>query len=393
MKGRVVFEIELKPGAEDQFLAAYEQIRHEVAEGVPGHLADQVCRLRDGDGTWLITSEWERLERFIEWERSEAHRELAAPLRACIQSARSLKFDVVAETVNPHPERNHHMQRAHVNGVELEYELAGSGEPVVLLHGGLLADENTPLVRQPALTDRYRVLNYHRRGFAGSTTGSEPASIADQAADALALMRHVGFESAHVVGHSLGGAIALQLALDAPQAVRSLVLLEPALMGAIARVQAAARPEAAASQRAFIANMEEVWEVSRRGDKREALLLFLRSRAGQAFSGVLEYLKSSGEFDQAVADADTFLHAEMPAAFRWGFTPEQAGRISQPVLSVLGSHSPERPQHVHRVLTEWVPQTELLTLANAEHALPMMNPPELAAALATYFDRHALVRA
>ena len=113
-------------------------------------------------------------------------------------------------------------------------------------------------MRQPALTDRYRVLNYHRRGFAGSTAGSEPASIADHAADALALMRHVGFERAHVVGHSLGGAIALQLALDAPEAVRSLVLLEPALMGAIARVQAAARPEAAASQRAFMANMEEV---------------------------------------------------------------------------------------------------------------------------------------
>ena len=90
-----------------------------------GHLVDQVCRLRDGDNTWLITSEWERLECFIEWEESESHRELAAPLRACVQSARSLKFDVVAETVNPHPERNRPMDRAHVNGVELEYELAG----------------------------------------------------------------------------------------------------------------------------------------------------------------------------------------------------------------------------------------------------------------------------
>jgi pimeloyl-ACP methyl ester carboxylesterase/heme-degrading monooxygenase HmoA len=393
MKGRVVFLIELEPGMADAFVAAYEQIRHEVAGGVRGHIADQVCRLRDGEDTWLITSEWERLERFIDWERTEEHRELAAPLRACIKSARSLKFDVVAETANPHPERTHHMQRATVNGVELEYELAGSGAPVLLLHGGLLADENTPLMRESALTDRYRVLNYHRRGFAGSTTGSAPASIADQAADALALMRHAGFESAHVVGHSLGGAIALQLALDAPDAVRSLVLLEPALMGAIARVEAASRPEAAASQQAFKATMEEVWARSRAGDKREALLLFLRSRAGQSFSAVFDYLEASGELDRAVADADTFLHAEMPAAFRWGFSPEQAGRISQPVLSVLGSHSPQRPQHVHRVLTEWVPQTELLTLAGAEHALPSMNPPELASALADYFDRHALVSA
>ena len=284
------------------------------------------------------------------------------------------------------------MQRARVNGVELEYELTGTGEPVVLVHGGLLADENAPLTRERALTDRYTVLNYHRRGFAGSTATPAPATIDDQAADCLALMRAVGFDSAHVVGHSLGGAIALQLALDAPAAVRSLVLLEPALMGAIARAEAARRPEAVASQEAFRRNIEEVRAISRAGDDRGALLHFLRSRAGQAFSGVLEFLEASGELDQAVADAKTFLNVEIPAAFRWGFTPADAGRIRRPVLSVLGSHSPERPQKVHRALCTWVPQTELLTLAGAEHALPMMNPPELAAGLASYFDRLAIDR-
>jgi heme-degrading monooxygenase HmoA len=97
-KGRVMFLIQLKPGAEDAFLAAYEHIRHDVARGVPGHLADQVCHLRDDDDTWLITSEWQTLDHFLEWERGEAHRELARQLRECIASARSLKFDVVAET-------------------------------------------------------------------------------------------------------------------------------------------------------------------------------------------------------------------------------------------------------------------------------------------------------
>ena len=189
MTGRVVFLIELEPGAEQAFLAAYEQIRHEVAAGVPGHIVDQVCRQRDTPGGWLITSEWESLEHFIAWERSDGHRELAAPLRACIASARSLKFDLVAETTTKRRRKEQHMDRASVNGVELKYELAGSGDPVVLLHGGLLADENSPLIREAALTGRHLVLNYHRRGFAGSSTGAAPASIADQAADALALMR------------------------------------------------------------------------------------------------------------------------------------------------------------------------------------------------------------
>jgi heme-degrading monooxygenase HmoA/nucleotide-binding universal stress UspA family protein len=97
-KGRVVFLIRLRPGAEADFLTAYESIRHEVAGGVAGHRVDQVCRLRDDPDRWLITSEWETLERFLDWERSDGHRELAAPLRACIAEAQSLKFDVVAET-------------------------------------------------------------------------------------------------------------------------------------------------------------------------------------------------------------------------------------------------------------------------------------------------------
>jgi heme-degrading monooxygenase HmoA len=97
-KGRVVFLITLVPGSAGAFLTAYGRIRDGVA-GVRGHIVDQVCRLRDGDDeTWLITSEWQSLECFLEWERSDGHRELAAPLRECIASARSLKFDVVEET-------------------------------------------------------------------------------------------------------------------------------------------------------------------------------------------------------------------------------------------------------------------------------------------------------
>jgi heme-degrading monooxygenase HmoA len=95
-KGRVVFLIRLKPGATGAFLAAYDRIRDDVA-GMRGHIVDQVCRLRDGD-SWLITSEWQSLECFLEWERSEGHRELAKPLRDCIASAQSMKFDVIEET-------------------------------------------------------------------------------------------------------------------------------------------------------------------------------------------------------------------------------------------------------------------------------------------------------
>lgn len=97
-KGRVVFVIKLKPGMEDEFLRAYESIRYEVARGVKGHIVDQVCRSPQEQDEWLITSEWESLDDFLEWERTEEHRALAKPLRDCMAEARSLKYVVKAET-------------------------------------------------------------------------------------------------------------------------------------------------------------------------------------------------------------------------------------------------------------------------------------------------------
>jgi heme-degrading monooxygenase HmoA len=97
-RGRVVFILTLKPDSTAQFLDAYEQIRHEVAQGVPGHLIDQVCQSPDDPDEWLITSEWRTIDDFRAWERTPDHRTLAAPLRACIQAARSRQYVIRAQT-------------------------------------------------------------------------------------------------------------------------------------------------------------------------------------------------------------------------------------------------------------------------------------------------------
>ena len=98
MKGRVVFLLRLKPGMQDQFLQAYEAVRHEVASGVKGHLMDQVCADPNNPQQWLITSEWESLDDFLAWEATEEHREQAKPMRECWEEAQSFKFEVREET-------------------------------------------------------------------------------------------------------------------------------------------------------------------------------------------------------------------------------------------------------------------------------------------------------
>jgi pimeloyl-ACP methyl ester carboxylesterase len=276
--------------------------------------------------------------------------------------------------------RSQPMQRAVVDGdgTEVEFEIVGSasGGPVLLIHGAFLATAYAPLCAESVLATR-ELIRYHRRGYAGSSHPSGPASIARQAADCRALLAHLGVERAHVVGHSSGGAIALQLALDAPEVVHSLVLLEPALVdvpnGAL--IEGAVGP----SIRLYEA-----------GAKEAATDGFLRWAIGPAYREFMDRLFPGG-YAQAVADADTFFSVELPALQTWHFTREDAQRVSQPILSVLGEASvkdwPGWPE-VHARVQEWLPQAEPFVLRGANHALQEMDPRGIAAAVDAFFDRH-----
>lgn len=95
---RVMFLIRVPAERTREFLEAYEKIRYTVAEGVEGHLKDQVCQAEDDPEQWMITSEWTSLEAFRAWERSPGHRTLAGPMRACCTEAKSIRFAIQAET-------------------------------------------------------------------------------------------------------------------------------------------------------------------------------------------------------------------------------------------------------------------------------------------------------
>jgi heme oxygenase (mycobilin-producing) len=97
-RARIVFLITIPQERTVEFLQAYEHIRYAVAEGVPGHIVDQVCRSSTNPEQWLITSEWESLDYFTAWEAGDDHRNLVRPMRACMSEARSMRFLIEAET-------------------------------------------------------------------------------------------------------------------------------------------------------------------------------------------------------------------------------------------------------------------------------------------------------
>jgi pimeloyl-ACP methyl ester carboxylesterase len=271
------------------------------------------------------------------------------------------------------------MERASVDGLELEYELKGSGEPVVLIHWGLCAKWAEPLMGEPALADCYTLLRYHRAGFAASDRSRGPISIAKHAAHCASLMRQLGIEQAHIAGHSSSAVIALQLALDFPDAVHSLVLMEPARP--IPRTD-----EQAAFIREFVAPAMERY---RAGDRVGAVDTFAQGVFGSAYRDTLER-ELPGVFEQAIADADAFFAQELPALQEWPFTRAEATRITQPVLGVLGENTaPTFPPRM-ALLLSWLPHAEPFELPGTSHLLHFENAQGTAEALASFFARNGV---
>jgi pimeloyl-ACP methyl ester carboxylesterase len=113
---------------------------------------------------------------------------------------------------------------AQVGSYEIHYVDEGSGFPVVLIHG-LAGDHTAWAAPMQSWSRDHRVLAFDNRGAGQSTQVDEPISTEDMARDTLALMDQTGIERAHVVGRSMGGAIAQHMALMRPERVHTLVVL------------------------------------------------------------------------------------------------------------------------------------------------------------------------
>jgi pimeloyl-ACP methyl ester carboxylesterase len=113
---------------------------------------------------------------------------------------------------------------AEVNGLEMYYEVHGTGQPLVLLHGGVGAIEMFGEVL-PLLSEGRQVIAADLQAHGRTADIDRPLSFESMADDICALIEHLGFEEADVMGYSLGGSVALQTAIRHPQLVRKLALV------------------------------------------------------------------------------------------------------------------------------------------------------------------------
>ena len=270
------------------------------------------------------------------------------------------------------------MSTANFDGVTLEYEVRGAGEPLALIHLAPYAQSFLPLMDQPALA-AYRRVRYHRRGYCGSSRSTSRITMSDQAADLAHLLEHLDVSCAHVAGHSYGGLIALQLALDRPDLVASLVLMEPAL-----RV----RSGGPASQD-LTHLMAPAFQLYRAGDTEAAVDAFLSATFAPGFRDHLDQILPGG-WSQAVRDAETFFGTENPELQHWEFGEAEARRIPVPVVSIGGELSHPAFTEIQELLRAWFPQLETVRIEGVDHMLHLKQPGLVATALAEFLASHQI---
>jgi len=270
------------------------------------------------------------------------------------------------------------MRRAECNGIELEYEVSGVGEPVLLIDM-LIPDCFVPLVREPALAEGHRLIRYHKRGWIGSTHTPPPVSIRDHAADAAALLEHLGVGRVHVAGHSTGASIGAQLTLDHPDKVHTLTLLEPTLVSLPLGAE-------------FLTSAAPVFEAYASGDHAGAFAMFVSAASGLDWETSRKLLEERipGVVERAIADADTLFASELPAVVAWTFGPQEATAIHVPVLSVLGARTQPLWAEIAGFLSSSLPDVEELAIDGVGHLLQIERAEAVARGMASFLRRHSI---
>ncbi len=274
------------------------------------------------------------------------------------------------------------LQSIHVNGEKLHYMEQGTGEPLIFIHG-TIGDYRAWISRMQPYSKDYRVISYSRR-YAWPNEQKYDSlldySVRIHADDLHNLIRELGLEKVHLVGHSYGAYTALTMAIDHPEMVQSLVLGEP--------------PAAS-----FLKNSEK---------GQENFDDFMENNLRPAANAFRRDMKEDGleYFIQGVNGPD-FRLSQVPPSWKqgwldnllelWGFAinesflnldPSDINSLEVPVLLLIGDSSPTFLTEISKELHRLLPNSEMVGIENSSHGLFFENPEAVDKAMMAFLIRN-----
>lgn len=254
--------------------------------------------------------------------------------------------------------------RARCNDVDAAWFEVGRGEPLILIHG--LADDHRAWRQAlPGLMLRHRVLMYDLRGHGGTSLGRPEGTLTQLGSDLASLMKSIGVDTADIAGFSLGGTIAMRMAIDHPEMVQRLVLV-----GTSSRV----------GRTAADWYRQRVDMVGRNDPD-------LRATLDRDTADV--YAEAPSELDdgllirrQSTADPRGYGNAcAAMAALNASPLDPELGSISAPTLIIASELDRHCPPKAAEIIAAGIKGSRLEVIPGAGHPIPVEKPHELAASM------------
>jgi pimeloyl-ACP methyl ester carboxylesterase len=267
---------------------------------------------------------------------------------------------------------------ARVNGVELFYELSGSGDPLVLVHGSWGDHHNWDPVIGP-LAESFRVLAYDRRGHSASERPAGQGSVFEDADDLGALIEALDLAPAHVAGNSFGAVVVLRAATRRRHIFRSLIAHEPPLFPLLAGTELEpALEEAQRRVGAVIALLE-------RGDDEGGARLFVETIAFGPDAWDTRLTPDVREV--FVKNAPTWLdETRDPDALQLDL--DALSELDKPALLTSGTESAPFFGPVVDIVASRIRRADRVTIQGADH-VPHISVPDKYVRLVTTFTQAA----
>ncbi len=265
-----------------------------------------------------------------------------------------------------------YLRRIQLESVRIAYTDQGDGDPILFIHGSWDDHHSWDGVAD-LLSDEYRVITYDRRGHSASTTPPGQGRMGQDVSDALELIENLGLSSTHLVGHSYGASVAIELASSSPDSTKSLFIHEPPVFSLLD-----GNPECIKYRKSAALLMNRSAELIEKGEIEEAARLFIEQVAfGE---GSWEQIFDKAAHSAILSNVDTWLD-QFRDPERLAVDVTALRHYRQRITLSTGTNTLPAYSQIVQQLIRILPSLKVAEITGGGHGAHISHPTEIANAI------------